>query len=887
MLVFDVCAVLLLGLLGLTRTECGKLTDSILHYEGLSYATDPVHSEHQRVRRSLQPHQQQLNIHFKALNRDFNLVLKPDRSSFTDDFHEELNDKTIAKTDLSFLYKGTLAGNVYSKVYGSVLNGIFSGVIRTPDDVYHVEKSYLYFPRDDDDRRKKFHSIIYRESDVREPDNNGESSRMKRSAAGGILGHCGNDDIREWMRREQNLPVVEDPNNPKISVNVHTSHRSESSHANMYTSPSSSSGQQRNNRYKRATNTKLKVCPLYLQSDTMLWDHVSGVDSNGRPRNSPEETRNEILSIFSIHIQGIKDIYEPTVFVNTAGTKRYSGISFAVRRVKINKTDTDCPQGSSTPQSFNPYCNPYIDAGNFLNLNSLNNHTMYCLAYIFTYRDFSGGTLGLAWVGSPGKSSGGICEINKLYEEKGKVVYKSYNTGIVTFLNYGNKVATKVSILTFAHEVGHNFGSPHDSGDECTPYSSSKQNPNGNYIMFASATSGDKSNNRMFSPCSKSNISEVLHAVLNKESGKRNCFDESNVAYCGNGIVEEGEQCDCGYLGEDECERDKCCYGQTNDPSTACKLKPRSTCSVKDPCCKLDKVTQTCSQVPKSANKSCLSETECSLPTTCDGINANCPKPKPKANDTACNAQTQVCLGGECSGSICHTIPGWEECYIKVDPQKKNSAESCFVACQKKGTKNCISTKNPNLKTAAPDMQDLINKYKKGEAIQLPAGAPCNNYQGYCDVFHKCRGVDADGPLARLKNMIFNPQTLTEIKDWIEKYWWAVLIMSIVLVAGMAIFIKVCSVHTPSQNPKMKPAQKISLRNKHGRGAGGGGPQPHSSRAGAAASGGGGGGYPQEPPAPYGPAPPRGGPPPGKGKKRRDKYAHPSGTNIEMRNQRV
>ena len=47
------------------------------------------------------------------------------------------------------------------------------------------------------------------------------------------------------------------------------------------------------------------------------------------------------------------------------------------------------------------FCNPNIDVSNFLNLNSLENHDEFCLAYVFTYRDFSGGTLGLAWVGSP------------------------------------------------------------------------------------------------------------------------------------------------------------------------------------------------------------------------------------------------------------------------------------------------------------------------------------------------------------------------------------------------------------------------------------------------------------------------------------------------------
>ena len=37
---------------------------------------------------------------------------------------------------------------------------------------------------------------------------------------------------------------------------------------------------------------------------------------------------------------------------------------------------------------------------NFLNLHSLSDHEAFCLAYVFTYRDFTGGTLGLAWVAS-------------------------------------------------------------------------------------------------------------------------------------------------------------------------------------------------------------------------------------------------------------------------------------------------------------------------------------------------------------------------------------------------------------------------------------------------------------------------------------------------------
>jgi hypothetical protein len=45
-------------------------------------------------------------------------------------------------------------------------------------------------------------------------------------------------------------------------------------------------------------------------------------------------------------------------------------------------------------------------------------------------------------------------------------------------------------------------------------------------------------------------------------------------------------------------------------------------------------------------------------------------------------------------------------------------------------------------------------------------GHTCAGTAGYCDVFGKCRAVDAEGPLSRLKNMLLNEEnirTLTQI----------------------------------------------------------------------------------------------------------------------------
>lgn len=77
----------------------------------------------------------------------------------------------------------------------------------------------------------------------------------------------------------------------------------------------------------------------------------------------------------------------------------------------------------------------------------------------------------------------------------------------------------KISLLTFAHEMGHNLGAKHDDDfkdevPECLP---SVDDPKGNYIMFASATGGDKDNNNQFSNCSSHSIARLLNQVLKVE----------------------------------------------------------------------------------------------------------------------------------------------------------------------------------------------------------------------------------------------------------------------------------------------------------------------------------------------------------------------------------
>ena len=118
-------------------------------------------------------------------------------------------------------------------------------------------------------------------------------------------------------------------------------------------------------------------------------------------------------------------------------------------------------------------------------------------------------------------ASGGICERYKPFADNiggsQRTNKRSLNTGIITFVNYHSRVPPRVSQLTLAHEIGHNMGSPHDWPSDCTPGGQF-----GNYIMFASATSGDLPNNSKFSECSRRNISSVLDAISSGK--KRDCF---------------------------------------------------------------------------------------------------------------------------------------------------------------------------------------------------------------------------------------------------------------------------------------------------------------------------------------------------------------------------
>nr|Q3HTN1.1 RecName: Full=Zinc metalloproteinase-disintegrin-like stejnihagin-A; AltName: Full=Snake venom metalloproteinase; Short=SVMP; Flags: Precursor [Trimeresurus stejnegeri]ABA40760.1 stejnihagin-A [Trimeresurus stejnegeri] len=239
-------------------------------------------------------------------------------------------------------------------------------------------------------------------------------------------------------------------------------------------------------------------------------------------------------------------------------------------------------------------------------------------AHLLTAIDFDGPTIGRAHIAS-------MCN-SKL------------SVGIVQ--NYTE--INLVNAIVMAHELGHNLGISHD-GNQCNCHT-----------CIMSAVISNPPSER-FSNCSEDYHQSFLTAynpqcILNAPSKT----DIITPPVCGNELLEEGEECDCG--SPENCQY-QCC------DAASCKLHSWVKCESGE-CCDQCRFT--------SAGTECrAARSECDIAESCTGQSADCPTDDFHRNGQPCLSNHGYCYNGNCPvmhyqcialfGS--NAIVGQDECF--------------------------------------------------------------------------------------------------------------------------------------------------------------------------------------------------------------------------------
>lgn len=264
----------------------------------------------------------------------------------------------------------------------------------------------------------------------------------------------------------------------------------------------------------------------------------------------------------------------------------------------------------------------------------------------------SGPAVGLAWLGA-------VCQQG------------SSTRGNETSASANVVVRTSTEWLVFAHETGHTFGAVHDcisdtctdgtvTKQECCPLSANSCDAKSQFIMNPSTGNGITK----FSPCTIGNVC----SFLDRRSNQVTCLTSNRGlttftgSQCGNGIVETGEDCDCG--GEESCRNNPCC-----DPKT-CKYTTGSVCDPSnEECC-----TSQCGFM--SNGTVCRASTgSCDPQEVCPGTSAGCPADKAAPDGQSCG-NGLACASGRCTSrdQQCKTFMG-------ADVTTSCSSSGCVLSC--------------------------------------------------------------------------------------------------------------------------------------------------------------------------------------------------------------
>ncbi|XP_042301200.1 disintegrin and metalloproteinase domain-containing protein 20-like [Sceloporus undulatus] len=267
-----------------------------------------------------------------------------------------------------------------------------------------------------------------------------------------------------------------------------------------------------------------------------------------------------------------------------------------------------------------------LDNFNIWRRKTLNKHLPNDAAHLIVYK-FYGQTAGLAFTGT-------ICN-------------SQWASAVEVYIDYS---VSFFSVL-FAHELGHNLGMNHD-GEHCTCEQKS-------CIMAAFPEDVGQFSNCSYIDYFKHRNAHCL--LIPTDPGNKFRFK-----YCGNKIVEKGEQCDCG--SEVQCQLDPCC--QSN-----CKFHSGVVCSIGQ-CC------ANCQYRP--AGTVCRERVNaCDLPEYCNGTSEWCPEDVYIQDGASCNDDAH-CYHGNCAS---HN----EQCKMLFGKKATVASEDCFRIINVQGDRfgNC------------------------------------------------------------------------------------------------------------------------------------------------------------------------------------------------------